>query len=349
MGPGREQQCSTPPTLSPPHPPFLTAAPSPPLSPPPASGYPGAGPAAGPYYPGGAARAGGPSAGAIPGAYPGATAGGAYNPAPPGAGKPPQAGPPGMPFGMGPGAMGGMMMPRPNIDVEAQQHASMAASFAEIKVRQAFMAKVLTLVFLQLAVTIGMAVLFYYFQPLKLYVRQNAWPFYMSWALSAGILIALSCSEKVRRVHPYNICALGAFTLVFSFQVAAITSYYDTKAVISAFIVTAAIVLGCATLAFSKIDVTKWYSALSMVTLAFIVVSLIGVFFVGRNWTILAISFFGALLFSAWLVIDLQMIMGGKSLSLTPDDWVFASISIYLDVVQIFLYILQIIGAMQDR
>ena len=310
------------------------------------TGYPGAGPAAGPYFPGGARAPTGPSAGAVPGAYPGAT--GAYAPAPPGAGKPQAAGPPGgMPF---PGGFSpAMMMPRPNIDLEAQQHASMAASFAELKVRQAFMAKVLTLVFLQLAVTIGMACLFFYLEPLKLYVRQNAWPFYASWALSFGTLIALSCSEKVRRVHPYNITALGVFTLVFSFQIAAITSYYDTKAVISAFIVTAAIVLGCAALAFSKIDVTKWYSMLSMVTLAFLVVSLIGVFFVGRNWTILLISFFGAILFSAWLVIDLQMIMGGKSLQLTPDDWVFASISIYLDIVQIFLYILQIMGAMQDR
>lgn len=328
--------------------PHFSAHTPPPLSVPLSTGYPGAGPAAGPYYPGAGARAPGASAGAIPGAYPGATPG-TYVPAPPGAGGgKPQGGPPGPPGG-GPPGMPFMMMPRPNIDLEAQQHASMAASFAELKVRQAFMAKVLTLVFLQLCVTVAMAVVFYYVEPLKLYVRQNAWPFYASWALSFATLIALSCSEKIRRVHPYNITALGVFTLVFSFQIAAITSYYDTKAVLSAFIVTAAIVLGCAALAFSKIDVTKWYSALSMVTLAFIVVSLIGVFLVGRNWTILLVSFFGALIFSAWLVIDLQMIMGGKSLQLTPDDWVFASISIYLDIVQIFMFILQIIGAMQDR
>jgi FtsH-binding integral membrane protein len=228
-----------------------------------------------------------------------------------------------------------------------QQHAAMAAGFAEQRVRSAFMAKVLTLVFLQLATTIAMSVLFYYLEPLKLYVRENAWPFYMSWALSFACLITLSCSEKVRRVHPYNIIALGVFTLIFSFQIAAITSFYDTKAVISAFVVTAGIVLGCAVLAFSKIDFTKWYGIMGMVTWGFIITALLGIFFVRGNWTIIAISFFGALLFSAWLVIDLQMIMGGKGLSLGPDDWVFASIKIYLDIVQIFLYILQLFGAAQ--
>ena len=120
------------------------------------------------------------------------------------------------------------------------------------------MAKVLTLVFLQIATTIAMSCVFYYVEPLKGYIRTNAWPFYMSWALSFGVLIALSCSDKIRRVHPYNIIALGVFTLVFSFQIAAITSYYDTKSVISAFVVTAAVGLRCAVLAFSKVDFTKW-------------------------------------------------------------------------------------------
>ena len=64
---------------------------------------------------------------------------------------------------------------------------------------------------------------------------------------------------------------------------------------------TGAPIVGCAALAFSKIDVTKWYSALSMVTLAFIVVSLIGVFLVGRNWTILLVSFFAAIV-TGWRV-----------------------------------------------
>jgi hypothetical protein len=47
------------------------------------------------------------------------------------------------------------------------QAANYAAGFAEAKVRQRFMAKVLTIVAMQLAFTVGCAVAFYFVQPLK--------------------------------------------------------------------------------------------------------------------------------------------------------------------------------------
>jgi hypothetical protein len=31
------------------------------------------------------------------------------------------------------------------------------------------------------------------------YVRVNPWPFYLSWALSFGMLLVLACNERLRR------------------------------------------------------------------------------------------------------------------------------------------------------
>ena len=67
-----------------------------------------------------------------------------------------------------------------------------------------------------------------------------------------------------------------------------------------------------------------------------------------RNTTIVIISAVAAVLFSLYLIYDLQMIMGGKTYSLSPDDYVAASLSIYLDVVNIFLALLTIIGITQN-
>jgi len=39
-------------------------------------------------------------------------------------------------------------------------------------------------------------------------VRVNLWPFYLSWFLSFGMIIALSCSERLRKQYPLNICFL---------------------------------------------------------------------------------------------------------------------------------------------
>lgn len=57
------------------------------------------------------------------------------------------------------------------------------------------------------------------------------------------------------------------------------------------------------------------------------------------------ISVVGAIIFSLYLLYDLQMLMGGKTQELSPDEYIFASMTIYLDVIQIFLNILQALQA----
>ena len=53
----------------------------------------------------------------------------------------------------------------------------------------------------------------------------------------------------------------------------------------------------------------------------------------------------GAVVFSLYLVYDTQLLMGGKhKYSISPEEYVFAALSIYLDVINIFLYILMIVG-----
>ena len=59
----------------------------------------------------------------------------------------------------------------------------------------------------------------------------------------------------------------------------------------------------------------------------------------------LVISVIGAVIFSLYLLYDLQMLMGGKTQELSPDEYIFASMTIYLDVIQIFLNILQALQA----
>ena len=56
-------------------------------------------------------------------------------------------------------------------------------------------------------------------------------------------------------------------------------------------------------------------------------------------------SVFGAMLFSFYIIYDTQMIMGGrhKKFSFTVDDFVVASISLYLDIINLFLYMMEIL------
>eukprot|EP00913_Durusdinium_trenchii_P007276 g6838.t1 len=55
---------------------------------------------------------------------------------------------------------------------------------------------------------------------------------------------------------------------------------------------------------------------------------------------------FGALLFSGYIVLDTQLIIGGKhsSFQFGTEDYVMAAITIYLDIINLFLYILSLFG-----
>lgn len=54
----------------------------------------------------------------------------------------------------------------------------------------------------------------------------------------------------------------------------------------------------------------------------------------------------GALIFSAYLVYDTQLMMGGThKCSISPEEYIFAALNIYMDIVNIFIYMLTILSA----
>lgn len=53
----------------------------------------------------------------------------------------------------------------------------------------------------------------------------------------------------------------------------------------------------------------------------------------------------GACLFAIYLVIDTQLIVGGGRYSLSMDDYVAGAMILYIDIIQIFLYILELLGS----
>ena len=57
----------------------------------------------------------------------------------------------------------------------------------------------------------------------------------------------------------------------------------------------------------------------------------------------------GALVFSLYIVYDTQLMMGGKhKYALSPEEYIFAALNLYLDIINLFLYILTLVGAAKD-
>lgn len=115
--------------------------------------------------------------------------------------------------------------------------------------------------------------------PLQEYVTTNQWVFWVSWITALGLIITMSCSNRVRRKFPLNFVFLVLFTLVFSVLAATITARYNVRAIGLALAVTSGTVLGAfCVAAFTKLDLTRFGGFLFAVLMGVIVMSIVGVF-----------------------------------------------------------------------
>lgn len=73
-------------------------------------------------------------------------------------------------------------------------------------------------------------------------------------------------------------------------------------------------------------------------------ITLINIFFIRSEILSVLISIGIAAIYSVYLIIDTQLIMGGREKELTMDNYVLGAVILYIDIVRLFLEILRIFG-----
>lgn len=94
----------------------------------------------------------------------------------------------------------------------------------------------------------------------------------------------------------------------------------------------------------TKRDFSAMGKFLFIALIVFIVASLINIFVVGSSMLSLALSGAGALIFSAYILYDTQNIIRGAY-----DSPVLAAVSLYLDILNLFISLLHILGALNNN
>lgn len=216
----------------------------------------------------------------------------------------------------------------------------------DVVVRHGFVRKVFGILFVQLLVTFGFVLACTYNASTKRYMLENSGvPATLGLILPLGALLGLMCCGEGGRRYPLNYCLLAVLTLGESLLLGLVAATYEAEVVAMAVGTTVAVVglLGLFA-SQTKYDFTGAGPYLAMALWVMILYALIGSLFGLQGGRIYAV--FGTLLFSAYLIYDVQLIVGGKHtrFSFSIDDYVLASISVYLDVINIFLYILQLLG-----
>lgn len=217
--------------------------------------------------------------------------------------------------------------------------------FTEKSIRLSFIRKVYSILTLQLLITVGFIAVFLFSSKVRHYFDQN--PIYLLIAVITVIVlcIVLCCCTNVRRTSPGNYICLLIFTIAMGFMVGNISVRYDTQSVILAAGLTAGITLGLTLFSFqTKIDFTSWGGALFALLLVLLIGGIFAAIFPSKIGDVL-IGGFGAILMSLYIIYDTQLMMGGEhKYSISPEEYIFASLNLYLDIINLFLYILRLIG-----
>ncbi|CAH8850123.1 unnamed protein product [Trichobilharzia szidati] len=143
--------------------------------------------------------------------------------------------------------------------------------------------------------------------------------------------------------------ALVSTTIAQSFLLAVISCAYSTYNVLTAVGITFMICL-CATIfaRTTSIDFTKCWLVLFMMLIALIFMGIASMFvyaYYGRNNVFHVIyGGFGAVVFTLYLIYDTQLLIGGRTYSLNPEEYIFGTLVLYIDIIMIFTYLMKLIG-----
>merc|ERR1712226_369897 len=177
---------------------------------------------------------------------------------------------------------------------------------------------------------------------LKLCLQSPLWSAPMVWGCMLGAFVLLigatCCCQSMLRKVPHNFAFLAIWTLLETHTVAFISLRYDPQVVTMAFGTTAIVVIAVALITwFTPLDFTKCMGFMVAILFAWFFVTVFGLAFgLGMSRTLYA--GIGVTIFTIFLAIDLKMVVGGGKYEYGEEDYVFAAINIYLDIINIFIY-----------
>lgn len=208
-------------------------------------------------------------------------------------------------------------------------------------VRAMFLRKVYTTLFIQILGTTVFAGIMTT-KGVAGWFQQNQWAFILP---LFGSLITLGFLYWKRHSHPTNLILLGLFTLLESISLGSVITYIDQKIVLQAMLITTFTFLGLSLFTLqSKWDFSSLGGWLFGALLILVGTSFVGMFFPYSQTFDMVTAGAGCVVFSLYIVYDTWLIQR----RLSPDEWVLANVSLYLDIINLFISILRILNGTQE-
>ena len=161
-----------------------------------------------------------------------------------------------------------------------------------------------------------------------------------------GAMIFMGLTYWKRKSYPTNLLFLSLFTLAEAYTISVIVSFYKTSIVLNAVVLTAGIfvfltLFACQT----KYDFTSWMPYLFGALWGLVIFSFMAMFFPYSSTGELIYGGLAALIFSGYILVDTQLVLRHHHV----EEEIAAAISLYLDIINLFLAILRILNSQSNN
>ncbi|EDL84363.1 rCG41106, isoform CRA_b [Rattus norvegicus] len=221
------------------------------------------------------------------------------------------------------------------IDLEVSEPVNFSSGDHQHLVHKAaikrFIVKVFVVLSAQLLITAAIISIFVFCEAVR------KWIIAMPWFMYALL--------DIRRQVPANYILLVFFTILEGLLLGSMSVFYKADEILWATGATTAVTLVLTLFALqTKWDFTLLNGMLFVFTSVLVIYGIVTLV-VRSYWLHLVYSALGTLLFSMYLVMDVQMMVGGRyHYEIDPEEYIFAALNIYVDIINLFIFILDLIG-----
>ncbi|MCD9641430.1 Protein LIFEGUARD 4 [Datura stramonium] len=227
-------------------------------------------------------------------------------------------------------------------DVEAGARQLYPAMLENPQLRWAFIRKVYSILTLQLLLTIGVASVVVTVHPIAHFFASTGAGLALYILLIITPFITLCPLYYYHQKHPVNFLLLGLFTVTLAFAVGLTCAFTSGKVILESVILTATVVLSLTVYTFWAAKRGQDFNFLGPFLFAALMVLMLFAFIqllfpLGR----LSVMIYGCLasiLFCGYIIYDTDNLIKRY----TYDEYIWAAVALYLDVINLFLSILTI-------
>ncbi|KAI9248440.1 inhibitor of apoptosis-promoting Bax1-domain-containing protein [Helicostylum pulchrum] len=210
------------------------------------------------------------------------------------------------------------------------------------EIRLQFVRKVYSILATQLAATSALSAFYMFNDSARSWVQSNQWMLIVS--MISTIIVMLALFWKARS-YPLNYGLLAIFTLLEAHAVGTIVTFYKQTIVLQALLITLGVFIGLTIFTLqSKWDFSGMGPFLYAGIWILLIAGIVQIFLPFSKGVQLALAIGGVIIFSGYILFDTYLIFNQYS----AEDYIIASVSLYLDVINLFLRILQVLSLLSD-